>query len=259
MAALQAYNLVWLSPRFASDNDEQFYEPIPAATTNNILAIALSNPTVDVRLWTDSKRLTQVQLSWLQDFASSSTAQNLSIQDLRTVPQYRECPLYNKEDTSPNWRLDKHSLIWRQVDAARILACLQGKYKQSFYSDADITNLTVASDEVQSRLSKHGMVVSSPGAREFENQLFGFNERCRGIFNLLYIQTLRDVSQHERNGYQTLVDFLNFNSEVQRLKINMSEIGYVARNDGTYAIHPEQFGAKSPRSFRLDEHPHLGS
>lgn len=234
----QAYNLVWLSPRFTSGDGEDFHPPFQEKTKENILAIARANPDVDVRLWVDSKRLTKLQMQWLQEMVSDSVSNNLVVQDLRTIPSYDQCPLYNKEDTSPDWRANKHSLIWRQVDAARILACLQGEYAQSFYTDCDITRFCINSDDVQSTLSRHGIVVSTPGGKGFENQILGFDSRCRGIFNLLYISTLRDVSDNECNGYSALVDFLNFHNEIHRLGIDKEKIGIDTRYDGTAAIHP---------------------
>lgn len=251
----QAYNLLWIAPTFvaADAREEPFREPIPTKTVENMLSIAARNPTADVRLWVDSKRLTKAQMSWLQEIATSCPSGNMSIQDLRTIPAYNQHPLFNQPDTSPNWRSDKHSLIWRQVDTARILACLQGNYDQSFYSDADITNLNVNSEEVQQQLARHGVILScvtaGGGGIGFENGLFGFNKSRRGIFDLLYIETLRNVVNRTQNGYQTLIDFFNFNSEVRRLGINKDEIGFEARYDGTCALHPAQQSNASLGSF----------
>ena len=128
-----------------------------------MLGIAKRNPNVDVKLWVDSKRMTNTQMKWVRNTVGECSSHNMSLLDLRTIPEYNNHYFYNQPDNSPNWRLDKHSLIWRQVDAARILACLQGDYDQVFYSDADITNLRVDSDEVQGRLTRHGIILNGGG------------------------------------------------------------------------------------------------
>jgi len=225
----KAYNLLWIAPNFPASGKE-FRQPISGGTIDNMLAIAEQNHSVDVRLWTDYKRMTQAQKEWLE--RTFADAPNLSLIDLWTIPTYNQHGLFEKPDNSPNWQEDKHSLIWRQVDTARLLASLQGDYDQSFYSDVDVTNLNVESDEVQATFSKHGVIVSGGidnGNAWYENGLFAFDRSRRGLFNLLYMETLKNVVDKSQNGYQTLVDFFGSNSEVRRLGIIPKEVVFQAR------------------------------
>lgn len=237
----KAYNLLWIRPDFAGQ-DEQFRQPIPTKTVENMKGIAEQNPNADVRLWVDSKRMSEVQMRWLKEMIRETPSANMSLQDLRTIPEYDNHYFYNQPDNSPNWRLDKHSLIWRQVDSARILACLQGEYDQVFYSDADIVNLRINSNEVQNRLKKHGIILNGgvdvkSGYPWYENGLFGFDHRGRSFFSVLYDRTIREVTKGE-NGYGTYIDLINSDLKGE-MGIDTREIVFQAKYDGTVALHPE--------------------
>lgn len=235
----QAYNLLWLSPRFARERGSQYYDPIPEKTVANMLITAQRNPQADVRLWVDSQRLTEQQMEFLREMCGRSGG-NLGIQDLRSIPEYSQTSLFNRSDTSGNWRADKQSLIWRQVDAAKLLVCLQGDYDQVFFSDADITNLTIASPEVQGRMTKHGIIMGG-GVREdngsawFENQMFGFDQRWTSFFRNLYEATIREVSMRGENGWHAFIDLTNTDL---RSRVDAREIVYRCEHDGTIAMHP---------------------
>ncbi len=185
----KAYNLLWIAPTFTASGEE-FRQPIPDQTIENMYGIAGINPTTDIHLWIDSRRMTDAQTGWLEKMIGNCQSSNMTLHDFRSVPEYNNHSFYNQPDNSPNWRLDKNSLIWRQVDAARILACLRSGQDQVFYSDADVTNLVVDSDEVQSKLKKHGIILAGAvdeksGYPWYENQLFGFDGRKRGFFSVI--------------------------------------------------------------------------
>jgi hypothetical protein len=181
-----------------------------------MLGISQRNPCTDVYLWVDSKRMTNAQRTWTEKMSKDSPAHNMSLRDLRDIHEYN-IPFYSQADKSENWRINKDSLIWRQVDAARILACLQCDHDQIFYSDADVTNLVIDSEKVQAKIKKHGIIVSLGfivGAYiGMENNLFGYDrERRGGFFKSLYKRTLSDTTRTERrsdsppfNGYQTFL------------------------------------------------------
>lgn len=236
----QAYNLLWIRPNF-SERGEQFRQPMPSKTVENMRGIAERNPNVDVRLWVDSKRITEAQMQWLRDMVKECPSGNMSLLDLRTIPEYNNHHFYDQPDTSRDWRSDKHSLIWRQVDAAKILVCLQGDYDQELYSDADVTNLRINSEEVQGRLARHGIIlgggIGDSGYAWYENQLFGCDRRGRSFFRSLYDRTIREVMRGE-NGYGSYIDLIN--SELKgKLGIDTREIVFQSRYDGTVALHPE--------------------
>ena len=242
----KAYNLMWIPPRpyvSSMDGDGNFCQPIPDKTVKNVLAIAERNQKVDVRLWVDSRRIVGEQRQWLENMVGDCHSNNMSLLDLQSIADYRDEPLYNQPDTNLFWRSEKHSLIWRQVDAARILACLESDFDQVFYSDADITNLVVDSPEVQRKLEKQGVIISAgyftlDGKLCIENGLFGFDGRKREFFRKLYDQTVRDAVNNKLNGYLTYIHLIN---ELEwKDKIDKKEIIFFASYDETRASHPGQ-------------------
>lgn len=243
----KAYNLLWIPPRFhdifsleRTPEDQSFYQPIPDKTVENMLRLAEQNELVDVRLWVDSERLNREQMEWLREMAGKACTKNMQIVDLESISEYRSDWWFHQPDPFRDWRHNKHSLIWRQVDTARILASLQGDYNQSFYSDADVTNLIIDSSEVQEQLQKHGAIVSGWTTKEgvgYENQLFGFTRERKSLFFRLYEQTLEYVKSHGRNGYEPFIDFMNSEFKAKE-KIDTREIVFSPDHDGTQASHP---------------------
>ncbi len=243
----KAYNLLWIPPRFPkisifepTPEDRPFCQPIPDKTVENMLRIAEQNEQVDVRLWVDSERLNRAQMEWLREMAGKACTRNMQILDLESISEYRSDQWFHQPDLSQNWRHNKHSLIWRQVDTARILAGVQGDYEQSFYSDADVTNLIIDSQNVQEQLQKHGVIVSGWPTQDgagYENQLFGFTRERKSLFFRLYEQTLEYVKSHGRNGYDPFIIFINSKFKDEE-KIDTREIVFSPEYDDTRASHP---------------------
>jgi len=207
----QCLNFIWLPLKFAVPN-QTYYDPIPPEYLQNAVKSGMNNPDVDVYLWVDSKRLTSRQLTFLE----GNTSGNLTISNLRTIDGYSKEPLFQQEDETFNWRQNKHSLIWRQVDAARILICLHtlANYDQVFYADMDIVPLNVKSARIQSALFNHGIIlagnINQIGQVRHENQMFGFDSKQRGFFEILYSDTLRDATKDRPvNGHPALVHLID--------------------------------------------------
>jgi hypothetical protein len=251
--ATRAYNLVWMSPRYYRGGQTEVRQPIQSATMENIFNIAKQNPETEVKFWTDFPRMAPSQLSWLEANFSDCLTHNLKLHDLRTIPAFANEEFYSQEDDFANWRSHKDSLIWRQVDSARILATLQGSYGQTFYSDVDITNLVINTSEVQKPMKKYGLIIGGGGLAKpisawYENQLFGFDERQRSFFRELYTRTLQGAIYEKRNGYAPFVNLIR--KELIPIVRN-KKIGFIfrAKYDRTEAAHPGQ----QPEERRSDE------
>lgn len=240
-----AYNLLWLglTLRDKKKADEKFITPIPEKTIENIINIASQNPNSDILLWVDSIRLTEEQAQWFKETITKSGISNVKIKDLREIPEYAADAFYKKSEENKEWRIDKHSLIWRQVDAAKVLISLQGDYDQYFYSDTDVTNLKIDSEEIQTKIRESGIVLGggkfSSGFPWYENQLFGFSKDRINRFRLLYQKTISDVKLETRNGYQTFVDFIN-NELIKKDGIETRNSVFEVRHDGTFAEHKQE-------------------
>lgn len=257
----RAYNLLWIPVDFPADNaydrktfgalyeafhtepqpTEPFHQPIPQKTLENMLHIAEKNPSANVILWVDSKRLTPVQFDWLTETVEQYPSDNLALLDLRSIGEYNKDRFYNNPQLAPGWGMDKHSMIWRQVDSAKLLICLQGDYDQVFYSDGDMTNLSVDSEEVQTPLAKHGLLfrggtLPSNGHVFFENQLFAFSRRRKAIFEQLYRQTIDKSKSFGMNGYGSYIEFIRRISRTEGFDVR--EVLFNAEHNGTLAVHP---------------------
>lgn len=225
---------------------EKFREPLPPKYLENILKAGTANPETSVRLWVDSTLLTEKQLSYLSDSIKHSTAANVSLQDLRSIPDFQKESLFNQAHRESNWRdTEKNAVIWRQVDAAKILISLQGNFDQVFYADLDYANIPVDSKPIQNLLKNHGVLfrgfvqndkVGPSDKVGFENQLWGFEQRRKPFFESLYRRTLKSAHNNQI-GYRDFVAHIQ-TELVEQEGINPKEIYYVGNHDGSNAWHP---------------------
>jgi len=225
------YNLLYIPRKFPKEKDlvdNNSANLLPSKCSENIVSIANQNPLTNVKFWIDSRRMTESQIENLRKLTLKTKSNNLTLCNLLTIPGYSGNPLYQKSDNSSCWEIDKHSLIYRQVDLARILVCLQGNYDQTFYSDLDITNLVIDSEEVQTKMKKYGILLGgellSNNKPFFENGLFGFSSERKNLFWLLHKQTLEETFYRNKNGY---LPYLNFVNELRRReKLTFEQIGF---------------------------------
>lgn len=148
--------------------------------------------------------------------------------------------MFNNGEYSSNWRdSQKNSLIWRQVDVAKVLISLQGDFDQVFFADIDFASLIVNSSDVQTMLKKHGILFRGflhEDKANFENQLWGFTKERRGFFERLYVNTLQ--SAHDGlNGYHAFIDQIKGDLENEE-GIDTKDICFVGEHDGSSAYHP---------------------
>ncbi len=233
-------NFLWLNLDFpaSQDADAPFIDPMPANYIQNVIRSGDINPDTNVHLWVDSKRLTSRQMNHLKKELSSAPS-NVDLKDLRSIPEYDAEGLYNKQETTRRWRTGgQDSIIWRQVDAAKVLVCLQGNFDQVFFADLDLARLETASAPVQKMLQKHGILVGeSPTAGGFENQMWGFDQRQRDFFEQLYRNTI-NWGYGGTNGFYVLLDALG-DLEIKQ-GIDGREICFSVKKikDGSCAHHP---------------------
>jgi hypothetical protein len=236
----QVFNFMWLNLDVAKPDPEDgsIREPLPLKYLDNVRKAGLNNPGAEIVLWVDSKRLTQKQMDFIQQTIEDERP-NVHLKDLRSIPAYNQEPLYNEVETNPEWRnCGQTALIWRQVDAAKVLVSLQGKFDQSFFSDLDHAHLAINSDEVQGMLNKHGLMIgsSSDSCVSVENQLWGLTPRRREFFETYY-ETSLTCAYKGQNAWRDLVTKVD--KELQKKEgIPLDEICLRIRDDGTRAEQP---------------------
>jgi len=200
----QVLNFLWLNlelPAPPDPVDGSIRAPMPERYIESIRAAGARHPAVEIDLWADSRRLTEKQFAYIKASIEDERP-NVRLKDLRTIVAYDKEALYNKAETNPVWRWkSKHTLIWRQVDAAKILISLQGRFDQTFYADLDYAQLDIGSQEVQDKLKNKGMFIGDGR----ENQLWGFNRSRRGFFKEYYAAALK-VAYAGENGWGPLVN-----------------------------------------------------
>lgn len=235
--AKSVYNLLWLKPKFKIPEGLRV-DPMPSEVCENIVLISNQNSRSDVLLWIDSRQIVGWQHEWISKLINLTQTRNLQIRDLNEIPEYASNELFERQDESSRWRKDKHALIWRQVDVAKILVCLQGNYEQTFYSDTDVVNLSIESQEIQGVLGKFGFIVGGivfrGGFEATENQAFGFDRTYKNVFEDVYSLTLQEA-QNGRNGY------LAFRHVIEGKMVGYgSEVVFKCRYNSPHARHLEE-------------------
>jgi len=251
----QALNFLWINLEFPAKphpyaDKGYIYNPIPSEYIENMQKAAKTNSDADVFLWVDSKRLTPLQYQWLK-----ATIAPVKLQDLRSIPEYNKEVLYNQGDNNTTWREDagKKSIIWQQVDAAKILIALQGKYVQSFFVDMDHAHIKLNNAEVQKRINKYGFLIGqedinpppfihnmSESLREnigtIENQFFAITPRSKLLFKALYKETIKTAHKEGDNGW--LVFKTKFEQLIYKKKTTKNKVAYTLDAEGSPAYQP---------------------
>jgi hypothetical protein len=236
----RVFNFLWLNldlPAPPDPDDGSIREPLPAKYVENVREAGRAHPTTEIVLWVDSKRLTERQLTFLQHSIEDQLP-NVHLKDLRSIPAYDQEPLYNQAETDPCWRnYGKNTLIWRQVDAAKVLVSLQGNYDEVFFADLDHAHLSITSPPVQQMLETHGLMVGSISDSELtvENQLWGFRRSRQKFFEQYYDRALR-AANAGLNGWAELVTKVN-GELVATQGIPIEEICLLINDDGSQAEH----------------------
>ncbi len=229
----QVLNLMWLNlelPPKPDPEDGTIRQPMPEKYIENVRNAGWKNSKAQVVLWVDSKRLTEKQMTYLKE-AVELGRPNVRLKDLRSIPAYDNEKLYNEGETNPNWRnCGQSSLIWRQVDAAKILVSLQGNFDQTFYADLDYAHMNIKSQEVQDMLKTPGLFIGSGD----ENQLWGFTRNRRGFFEDYYRDAL-EVAYSGDNAWSLL---LNKKSALRKKENIGAKMCLWINNDYTSAVHP---------------------
>ena len=204
----QVLNFLWINldlPPKPDPEDGSIRQPLPPEYIENVREAGIQHPDADIDFWFDSKRLTEKQWSYLKTMLEDSMT-NVHLKDLRSIPEYDKEELYNRPETNPYWRSGYDSVIWLQIDAAKILISLQGNYDQHFFADLDHAHLDIESKTVQTMLKKNGLMIGSAGANyvSIENQLWGFNRSRNGFFKRYYKAALKE-SYKGNLGYDELI------------------------------------------------------
>jgi hypothetical protein len=231
-----------------------FHLPMPANYIEAVCRASRNNPHADVHLWMDFERLNADQIAYMRQRFQEQGSPNLELKNLRDIPAYSSENLFNQNNASFTWRAElKHDVIWRQVDAAKILICLQGdQYEQTFFADLDFAAIEIKDPFLQNTMQKYGLLVRGTIDLEaetafLENQAWGFVSARKPLFAEIYRQTLTDAYEGF-NGYSAFVK--NINAVTDRECINIRNLIYFGFHDQTEAHHPEHPFDPSERSVK---------
>ncbi len=208
----QCLNYVWLGLKFADGTEN--LEIIPPEYIQNVNEFASKidskRMVTDLFLWLDYRRHSEQQIKGLRQ----KLAPNIIIRDLCDIEDYTANELYNRAETNPEWRNNKSSLIWQQVDAARILVCLHqiddlDNCDRVFYADMDVLGIDLNNPELCWEM-KRGCAVTSvirEGFSVIENQFFGFPHQQKPLFEKIYMASLADAEKG-KNGWSAYSQML---------------------------------------------------
>ncbi len=239
-------NFIWINLEFANETngkDAPLAPPMPSAYLAGAMAAADHNADMTVRLWIDGKRMTGAQKDFLKNEIATGGSK-LQLVDLRGIPAYDRESLYNWRETNLRWRDDKKSLIWRQVDAAKVLVCLQGGFDRVYFADMDLAATPLHEDTFQKKIDTYGLFVNqSPSYPVIENQMWGFDAARRmDFFETLYKRTLKEAYKGE-NGWQPLVQHVEEKLCASQTRggegLWLNDIVVFTRESGLRAYHPD--------------------
>lgn len=239
-------NFIWINLDFANETkgkDAPMVQPMPSAYLAEAMAAANRQADMTVRLWVDGKRLTTAQKDFLRDEVATGGGK-LQMADLRDIPAYDREPIYNWRETNPRWREEKKSLIWRQVDAAKVLVCLQDGFERVYFADMDLAQTPLQDETFQKKIDTFGLFLNqSPTYPVIENQMWGFDAARRmDFFETLYKRTLKEAYKGD-NGWQPLVKHVEEKlcagaySDGEGIWLN--DIVVFTRESGLRAHHPD--------------------
>lgn len=219
-----------------------FLLPMPANYIEAACRASHNNPNADVHLWMDFERLNTDQIAYMRQRFQEQGGPNLELKNLRDITTYRSENLYNLNNASHTWRRQlKHEVIWRQVDAAKILICLQGdQYEQTFFADLDFAALIIEDPFLQNTIQKHGLLVRAEIDLKtrmtiLENQAWGFTRKRASLFEVIYRQTLMNAYDGY-NGHAAYIDHIGALAKYENFDIR--DLVYFGFHDKTQAYHP---------------------
>jgi hypothetical protein len=221
-------NYLWLRPAENCQRAVKKTEDIiPPFLVQNILENREINraPDIQLQFWHNPEHFPVNATNVLMKIASSG----IKLMDLRSLSDYTREPLYAYQDTAPDALKNQNSLLWRQIDAAKILIMMRSLPEdgQAISSDMDIKGIDVHSPKVQNPLSMYGVLLGAHGTFNrrlgydcMENQLLGMDDRQKSFFQETYEDTLRMATRakNPQNGYETLINA--FKARVMQLPLN---------------------------------------
>lgn len=249
----KAYNLLWINPVPYPKGATAL--PVPQNQLNNVIENAKTNQDTDVIFWIDSKRLSSTQIDALEKWKNDNLLSNLTFRDLQSIPEYgneqsSDYDFYQRADNNPNWGgALKDSLIWKQVDAAKILianhTAKEEQYETIAFSDLDII-LDLSAEELTGKLDHSGLAVyaASEGFGMIENQAFVFSNKHKfesstqlaDVFDTLLSMPESEAMNIIFNGQSRMASYFDdlYSSTMSNMRYNGHQNGHETFKDHFY-------------------------
>lgn len=191
-----AVNYVWIS----KEPIKAGQEPIPLRNLERAFDNAERYPNASFIVWSDSRMIDECAQSTLADIFNKYAPDNMISRDLRDIPFYNACPIFNSGQFD----------IWAKVDLARLVVLEHGFYTlphdTMFYADFDLENVRVSDPEITALLDEYGMVFGATREEAIENGYMGFRGGAGRSFLIekLIPNTLVDTSLNG-NGFPAML------------------------------------------------------
>lgn len=231
---------IWIN--CAQPNGE-IIQGIPNFSLENMLRVSRQYSSLNQILWVDYER---IKADGLLKLESDLVGSGMKIKNLRDIPAYTCDELFDPvghyfdEEGRSTWGSDHYpflnpdNVIWRQVDLAKILVlhhCLSSLgFQRAFYSDFDIVDPKICSNEFRAAFDSAKMGFSSIGAAGglFENGAMGFDSSVLPFLeDVLLPATQRQCHEFRGSGWVALSEAVSSNlrkTGLPRLVVHMEQI-----------------------------------
>lgn len=194
-----AVNYVWINKEPVKAGQV----PIPLHNLERAFENAERYPNAAFQVWADRAQMDSASQETLKNIFNRFAPDNVTARDLRDIPFYNSCKIFNS---------DKFD-IWTKSDFARLIVvehCFDSLPHQTvIYSDFDAEDVSLEHPDVISRLDMYGMVFGATKEEHIENGYMGFRaDRGRSFLIESLIPETHVVACADKNGFAAMVGAL---------------------------------------------------
>lgn len=194
-------NYLWANPFKFNADEQDALCGVPMNYIDKAIENAMRYPDARFIVWIDKNHMDQISSYFAASHLYIRGTSNIELRDLNEIKRYQDLETFNM--TSSGFRQ-----VWARADLARLLAmeyCLDTlEADETFYSDFDVGDIAIYSEEALMAIEKNGLVFGATIHGRLENGYFGFSKSEPTKFLSDLINKTIDDAYRGDNGYCAL-------------------------------------------------------